>query len=90
MDYIISALNGMNADYYVPGSFDCAYSTLYTQIDFLSMQNYLYETPQTDENLKESQFFNVTGTLSENLPDAIYICYTLPGIAKEMWIAHYE
>ncbi len=90
MDYIISALSGLNADIYVPGSFDCAYQTLDTQIDFLNMEYYLEVTPQTDLTYKESQFFNVTGTLANHLPDAIYICYTLPGVAKTMWTAHYE
>jgi hypothetical protein len=33
MDYILSAINGANADYYVPGAFPCGNNTKYFEID---------------------------------------------------------
>eukprot|EP00349_Pseudokeronopsis_sp_Brazil_P011690 CAMPEP_0202979040 /NCGR_PEP_ID=MMETSP1396-20130829/85307_1 /ASSEMBLY_ACC=CAM_ASM_000872 /TAXON_ID= /ORGANISM="Pseudokeronopsis sp., Strain Brazil" /LENGTH=82 /DNA_ID=CAMNT_0049718297 /DNA_START=150 /DNA_END=398 /DNA_ORIENTATION=- len=54
------------------------------------MQSYLKESPDDERVWKESQVFNVTGTFAANLPDAIYICYTLPGIAYDTWVEYYE
>jgi hypothetical protein len=37
MDYIISAVEGLQLDYYVPGSGECAYLSKDTQVDVLRM-----------------------------------------------------
>ena len=78
MDYVISFFDGMRAEEFVPGSDNCTYFTRNTQYDFIWMSNYLRDTADDEQVLVESQFFNVTGTLADDLPDAIYYCYLLP------------
>jgi hypothetical protein len=33
----------------------------------------------------EGLVFNITGTISANLPDAIYMCYDVPSTALNSW-----
>ena len=41
MDYVMSALDGFNGDYYVPGAFNCANNTRYFEQDAThSITNY--------------------------------------------------
>ena len=85
MDYVIAALNGFRSDYYVPGTMDCAYTTKYTQIEFMRMYTYLTTLKSNDETTT----FNITGTISGSFPDAIYKCYSIPGKGESSFRTHY-
>ena len=37
MDYIISAVEGLQMNYYIPGSLECAYLSKDTEVDVLEM-----------------------------------------------------
>lgn len=37
----------------------------------------------------EDRFFNITGTISKSLPDAIYKCYNIPSASLDAWTVHY-
>lgn len=86
MDYIISAVEGLQMDYYVPGSKDCAYLSKDTQIDVLRMISEIGNTTVNQEDL----IFNITGTISKSFPDALYKCYFIPNSAVLTWQTHYE
>lgn len=60
-------------DRVAPGSYQCANLTKYTQIDVMRMATRI----QTESDT-ELLFFNITGTVSANFPDAIYTCYNIP------------
>ena len=90
MDYVLSALDGANSNYYVPGSYPCANNTKYFWIDTLhTITNYRIKNSNTQSG-KEDMFFNTTSTLSGYLPDAIYYCYFVPSTAYNTWTAHYK
>jgi hypothetical protein len=90
MDYVMSALDGFNGDYYVPGSFNCSNNTRYFQIDALrTITNYENSDTTTLEGV-EDVTFNTTSTISGYLPDAIYFCYFVPKTAKRVWTEHYK
>lgn len=45
-----------------------------------------------DEDIErdtEGTVFNITGTISANLPDAIYKCYFIPSASSQSWEDHY-
>ena len=89
MDYVMAALEGLGADEYVPGSYDCAIYIKFTTQEFTWMIEYLYDTPDTSLSITESLVFNVTGTLAGHLGNAIYDCYTLPNITSTIFKDHY-
>lgn len=86
MDYIISAVEGLQMDYYVPGSKTCAYLSKDTQIDVLRMIAQIGNPNVNQEDL----IFNITATISKSFPDALYKCYFLPNSAMQSWTSHYE
>ena len=92
MDYVMSALDGFNGEYYVPGSFACANNTRYFERDATHMITNYQLRPDAFNTLDggENVVFNTTGTLSGYLPDAIYYCYFLPSTAYRLWTAHYQ
>lgn len=92
MDYVMSALDGANGEYYVPGTFPCANNTKYFEIDATRTTTNFQYKPQAFDTLQGSEdvVFNTTATLSGYLPDAIYYCYFVPGTAYRLWTAHYQ
>jgi len=92
MDYVMSALDGFNGEYYVPGSFSCANNTKYFERDATHMITNYQMRPNAFDTLDggENVVFNTTGTISGYLPDAIYYCYFLPSTAYRLWTAHYQ
>jgi hypothetical protein len=54
------------------------------------MIDYVIVAPTSTEAYVADVFFNVTGTLAEHLPDAIYYCYTIPEIAFTTWTTHFQ
>jgi hypothetical protein len=90
MDYVMSALDGFNGDYYVPGSFNCTNNARYFQIDVMRTITNFQDTPTTSLEGIEDVTFNTTATISGYLPDAIYYCYFVPKTAKKVWTQHYK
>lgn len=86
MDYVISAFEGFNLDYYVPGSNRCVFLSKDTELDVLHMESEL----KMQNASTEDKVFNVTGTISKNFPDAVYYCYDIPTQAFDTWKHHYE
>lgn len=90
LDYVLSALNGLNSDRYVPNTKTCVNNTKYFQIDYMSFKN-MYEDRERPMTVKEKEtlLFNATAALSGYLPDAIYYCYFLPQVSYDTWTKHY-
>ena len=88
----MSALDGFNGDYYVPGAFNCANNTRYFEQDAThSITNYQMKPQAFDtQEGSEDVTFNITATLSGYLPDAIYYCYFLPSTSQRVWTEHYK
>ena len=84
MDYVIQAFYGLQLETLAPGAYDCANKTKFTQIDFMRMRTRVQIEPEF-----ELLFFNVTATISANLPDAIYKCYNMPNASLSGWQVHY-
>ena len=92
MDYVMSAILGSNAEFYVSGSLPCGNNTKYLEIDAIRTHTNFKLKPDykmTKEG-QEDMFFNVTATLSGYLPDVIYYCYFIPGKASSVWNNHYK
>lgn len=90
MDYVMSALDGFNGDYYVPGSYNCTNNTRYFQIDVLRTYTKYTSASLLDVDDYEDVVFNTTSSISGYLPDAIYYCFFVPKTAKQVWTAHYK
>lgn len=92
MDYIMSAIDGSNAEYYVPGSFPCGNNTRYFEIDATRTRTNFQTKPNAFKSMEgtEDAIFNATATLSGYLPDSIYHCYFVPGTAFRTWTNHYK
>ena len=86
MDYILSAVEGLQMEYYVPGAKDCAYLSKDTQVDIMRMVSQIGNPEVNQEDL----IFNITGTISYHFPDALYKCYYLPSKAMDTWSDHYQ
>lgn len=85
MDYVMAAVNGFNAEYYVPGSFNCSNFTKYFEIDAArTATNFRIKDQRTMLGV-EDVVFNTSATLSNHLPDVIYYCYFVPGTAYKVW-----
>ncbi len=83
MDYMMSAIDGANAEFYVPGIYPCGNNSKYFEIDATRTKTNFQMKPnaiKTQEGT-EDVLFNATATLSGYLPDAIYYCYFVPGTA---------
>ena len=82
----MSAMDGFNSEFYVPGSYNCSVNTRLFQIDALRTQtNFNIVLPATTIDMYEDVTFNTTATMSANFPDAIYYCYFVPGTAYSAW-----
>ena len=90
MDYVVSALTGLNSDYFVPGSFPCGNNTRYFSIDAARTVTNFEISPTDSLDGQEDVVFNTTATLSGYLPDAIYYCYFVPETASSNWAEHYQ
>ena len=88
----MSAIEGANADYYVPGAYPCGNNTKYFEIDATRTRTNYKLKPNYADSLegREDVFFNSTATLSGYLPDALYYCYFVPGTAYSTWTKHYK
>lgn len=90
MDYVMSALNGFNGEYYVPGTFNCVNNTRYFQLDLIKTESTFATTNTGTLEGIETDVFSATATASGYLPDAIYYCYFVPGTAFKVWDTHYK
>ncbi len=55
MDYVMSAIDGANADHYVPGTFKCANETLYFQRDVSYIEVRVYRPSERSMNGTRTQ-----------------------------------
>jgi hypothetical protein len=78
LDYVLSAINGMRADKYVPYCTKCVNNTKYFEIDAQRFEITYWTTDKSTAEGFEKVFFNFTATISGYLPDAIYYCYFIP------------
>ena len=78
LDFVLSAINGLRADKYVPYCTKCVNNTKYFEIDVFTFRIIYATTDKSTATGIEKVFFNFTATISGYLPDAIYYCYFIP------------